>query len=298
MQQDSEMIWTDIKNYEDRLKENPDSYLFARLSEVYLKVQLVDDALHIARQGTSRHPSYIAGQRALAMACNAKGLDSECLQALQKVADASPDDLEVQKLLGRLLAKNGDQASARKAFNTVLEFKPDDDECKVELNSFILDSAPSQTELTENVDFGFGSFVDEADEEVIELSEADIVEDDEAPEPVVLTEVKADRKSQDPLETATIAELYVQQGFEAKAVEIYRSILAENPFNSSARARMEELEAKLAVQPPAFEETVSPFMDMGKHVPEFPASIQGVAAAAIDTLEEWLANIRRIKACR
>lgn len=297
MQQDSEMIWADIKNYEQRLEQNPDSYLFAKLSEVYLKVQLVDDALHVARQGTAKHPSYIAGQRALAMACNAKGLDAECLQALQKVADASPDDLEVQKLLGRLLAKTGDQAAARKAFNTALEFKPDDEECKLELSSFVIDSPVVKSAPAEDVDFGFGSFIDESDDEIIELSEADIVEEFEL-ESAGAAEVKAEHKSQDPLETATIAELYFQQGFEAKAVEIYRSILAENPFNSSIRARMEELEAKLAISAKVPEETGETFKGMEKHVPEFPASIQGVAAAAIDTLEEWLANIRRIKACR
>jgi len=297
MQQDSELIWADIKNYEQRLEQNPDSYLFARLSEVYLKVQLVDDALHVARQGAARHPSYVAGQRALAMACNAKGLNEECLQALQKVAAASPDDLEVQKLLGRLLAKSGDHVAAQKAFNTALEFQPDDEECKVELNSFIKESAFTQTASSEDVDFGFGALIDETEDEIIELSEADIVEEPEQ-EPAGMFVAETLQEEQDPLKTATLAELYVQQGFEAKAVEIYRAIVAENPFNSSARARMEELEAKIAAGALTSEATVSPFKGMEKHMQEFPASIQGVAAVAIDTLEEWLANIRRIKACR
>lgn len=49
--QDSASFWTDIKNLEEQLAKSPDSFCFARLSDVYLKVGLVDDALHVARQG-------------------------------------------------------------------------------------------------------------------------------------------------------------------------------------------------------------------------------------------------------
>jgi len=294
MHQDSELIWAEIKKYEERLEKNPESYLFARLSEVYLKVQLFDDALHVARQGAAKHPSYIAGQRALAMACNAKGLNDECLQALQKVAAASPEDLEVQKLLGKLSAERGNKEAAQNAFNTVLEFNPDDEECQAELNNLALFAVSDKSDSSSDIDFGFGSFVGETEDEIIELSEADIVEE---PELESTTTASSDNKDRDPLTTATLAELYVKQGFEAKAIGIYRSILAENPFNSDARARLEELEAKSAAAQ-AQSESVSTFKNMEKQFPEFPVSIQGVAAQAIDTLEEWLDNIRRIKACR
>jgi len=295
MHQDSELIWAEIKKYEQRLENNPESYLFARLSEVYLKVQLIDDALHVARQGTAKYPSYIAGQRALAMACNAKGLNEECLKALQKVSAASPEDLDVQKLLGKLSAANGNKEAAQKAFNTVLEFNPDDEDCQTELkNLLILNVASDKTSSSSDIDFGFGSFVQEPEDEIIELSEADIVEETDLESTI---ETATGQEDHDPLTTATLAELYVKQGFETKAINIYRSMLAENPFNSAARTRLEELEAK-TVAAQVQSEAVSSFKSMGKHVPEFPASIQGVAAQAIDTLEEWLDNIRRIKACR
>ena len=44
-------FWADIKHLEERLAQDPKSYLFARLADVYLKVNLIDDALHTARQG-------------------------------------------------------------------------------------------------------------------------------------------------------------------------------------------------------------------------------------------------------
>ena len=63
-------FWSDIKTLDERLQREPDSFCFARLSEIYLKVGLVADALHTARTGVAKHPGYMAGQRALALACN------------------------------------------------------------------------------------------------------------------------------------------------------------------------------------------------------------------------------------
>ena len=57
--------WSEIKSLDERLAREPDSFCFARLSEIYLKVGLVADALHTARQGVAKHPGYLAGQRAL-----------------------------------------------------------------------------------------------------------------------------------------------------------------------------------------------------------------------------------------
>jgi len=69
--QDSESFWTDIKTLEEQLANSPDSFCFARLADVYLKVGLVDDALHTARRGVAKHPCYLSGQRALSLACHA-----------------------------------------------------------------------------------------------------------------------------------------------------------------------------------------------------------------------------------
>ncbi|MEI7817338.1 MAG: hypothetical protein WCI45_09130, partial [Desulfuromonadales bacterium] len=77
--QDSASFWTDIKAFEDQLASLPDSFCFAKLSDVYLKVGLIDDALHVARRGCMIHPRYLSGLRALSEACHAKGLDNEAI---------------------------------------------------------------------------------------------------------------------------------------------------------------------------------------------------------------------------
>jgi tetratricopeptide (TPR) repeat protein len=240
--QDSASFWTDIKNLEEQLAKSPDSFCFARLSDVYLKVGLVDDALHVARQGVMKHPRYLSGQRALSLACHAKGLNDKALAVLKLVTEALPEDVQSQKLLGRLLAEAGYQDAACQAFRTALEFAPDDVECRIELES--LERSAGVTESTLEPD--------EGDEAVIEdleiLEELDILEEDQPASGFQFQEAPSESDTlaaphHDPLSTGTLAELYVTQGFIHKALEIYRAILEENPADRVMAARVVELEA-------------------------------------------------------
>lgn len=335
--QDSVSFWTDIKNLEEQLAKSPDSFCFARLSDVYLKVGLVDDALHIARLGVGKHPGYLSGQRALAMACHAKGLNDESLAALKLVTTALPEDLQSQKLLGRLYAEAGNQDAASKAFNTALEFAPDDVECRIELGTL------QRSESAALSDFEH----DEDDEEIIEdleiFEEAEIVEEDQAESEYQSQDHLAafDNDSvphHDPLSTGTLAELYVTQGFIHKALEIYRVILADNPLDQVTAERVAELEALAAgpadaeiretfedevVDEPVFSTPIKALIkeDEPYSMPEFGSMsaleiqqtcadvssqdsvantipVHGVAENTLSTLDGWLENIRRIKSCR
>lgn len=251
--QDSASFWTDIKNLEDQLAKSPDSFCFARLADVYLKVGLVDDALHVARKGVVKHPGYLSGQRVLALACHAKGLNDEALTALRRVADAFPEDVASQKLLGRLCSESGDTAAAGRAFRTVLEFAPDDVECRLELESLerlsgtAYEADADDESIIEDLELLDDEMTvpeedDSAFEEEVSVQEEVSPEPEElfldtAPEPV-----SAPAPHHDPLSTGTLAELYVSQGFIHKALEIYRAILADNPADLVTAGRIAELE--------------------------------------------------------
>lgn len=320
MQHDNASFWADIKNYEERLSQAPDSYIFAQLSEVYLKVGLVDDALYTARQGVDKYPGYVAGQRSLALACHAKGLLDESREALEKVTTALPEDREAQKLLGRLLSMSGNSKAAVRAFRTVLEFYPDDVECRLELEALERRTSTSLMEVSQGSamqmgveesaydqqDVEFVAFAEEIGEseeiiedvEILEMDEADLVEVDEAPSVASVT------LPPDPLSTVTLAELYVQQGFIDKALEIYRVILADDPANSDVQSRIAKLENK---EPTGFEiyQDLKPsedsaagwvFQEKTSTISAPPA--QGETDNAVSILEGWLDNIRGMKACR
>lgn len=338
MQQDNSSFWTDIKTFEEKLANSPDSFCFARLSEIYLKVGLVDDALHTARSGVEKHPRFLGGQRALAMACHAKGFHKECIDALKLVTEAMPEDHEAQKLLGRISASAGDYDTARKALRTVLEFLPDDVESRIELESYGFSSG------SDNI-----SKCSDEDEEIIEdlelLEEIEVFEEDEPDSGLVEQELptlgEPDLETHhDPLSTGTLAELYVKQGFVHKALEIYRAILSDNPGNIAVSTRIAELELqdKIVTEPQpsgddTFEfemkealvpvsEAVTPVWDNISEIMPEPLALsaatvqeeaffaapaesvspvvkrQGVADNALAVLEGWLDNIRRFKSCR
>lgn len=337
--QDSASFWTDIKNLEEQLASYPDSLCFARLSEVYLKVGLVDDALHAARLGVIKHPRYLSGQRALSLACHAKGLNDEALAALKLVTEALPEDISSQKLLGRLSAEAGARDAARQAFRTALEFAPDDIESRIELEALERSAGITSSGLEPDED-------DEAVIEDLEMLEEIEVLDEDRPESEFRTQDVPSASGSmsvlphDPLSTGTLAELYVKQGFIHKALEIYRAILADNPADRITGERIVELEAleSGSAEPgaeyddtfvaeteeePSFSMPAEEFLQntVAVELPESgdismlesqqnyadvsgagsrtsPKLSRGVADNALATLDGWLENIRRIKACR
>lgn len=309
--------WSEIKSLDERLVREPDSFCFARLSEVYLKVGLVADALHTARQGVARHPGYLAGQRALAMACNANGLYDESRSILEKVTAATPEDTAAQRLLASLYVETGDKNSAIRVYMTLLDFRPEDVQCKAQLEKLRQDvsvEAP-QAFAPSTPAVGDEKVEDEREEDIYDLSEDDIVPDEEDvsgqyAEPAV-PPVAAER--QDPLSTLTLAELYEQQGFIPKALDIYRSILAEDPSNAQLQAKISQLEQSMPAEggltendettdiddepahpePAAFEDMSPP-----EKAQDFSPLVHNQADNVVEALDNLLENIRRIKACR
>ena len=142
------------------------------------------------------------------------------------------------------------------------------------------------------------------DDDIIELTEGDIwfgeAEEDVAQE-TKSEDVSPAVSVPDPLSTVTLAELYVKQGFTAKALEIYRSIQADNPEDMVVASRISELEVESTPEADHAETVTAP---QAAFVSPEPASmpadvpVHGRADDAIATLEEWLDTIRRIKACR
>lgn len=326
--QESASFWTDIKNLEKQFANRPDSLCFARLSEAYLKAGLVDDAINVARQGVTKHPRYLSGQRALSLACYAKGFNDEAMAALKVVTEALPEDAQSQKLFGRLLAEAGDRGAARRTFMTALEFAPDDAECRLELESLEQSASAEET-------------VFEDDEEIIE--DLEMLDEDQPGSGFQCATAAGELDnlqgiSHDPLSTGTLAELYVTQGFIHKALEIYRAILVDNPADRAVAERVAELEL-LETGPSgpefdfSFEEEARVESDSGMPSEAFLQKT-GVAALpepavtsvlesqqasgdfsrvlngasmqpphvvndrVLSVLEGWLASVRRIKLCR
>jgi tetratricopeptide (TPR) repeat protein len=352
MKKKDSSTWSEIKSLDERLAREPDSFCFARLSEIYLKVGLVADALHTARQGVAKHPGYLAGQRALAMACNANGLHEESRSILEQVTAAVPEDTAAQKLLASLYVEAGDKASAVRAYTTLLDFRPDDVRCKALLEELhhadASEPLPTETymepvackdRIADDVDECVEKFdtetkeeavekameenveeaaKDELEEDIYELSEDDIVFEEEETsdqelEPVSSAVADSSPVHHDPLSTLTLAELYEQQGFIVKALDIYRTILVDDPDNMQLRAKITSLEnqdiateslpeqfetPEVADEPEAFASDMFESMPAPVAAQDFSPLVHNQADNVLLALDSLLENIRRIKACR
>ncbi len=307
MQPSSDSFRNEVSVYEERLRDNPASYCFAALAELYLKAGQADDALSVARAGVARYPGFVAGQMALARVCQQQGLVDEALQALAVVTTAVPESLEAQQMRIQLCIAVGRYAEALQALQTVLEFYPDDQELQAEL-------AELEQAVWDNTALGDDNL------ELIELREEDMISDlpDESLEdelvlrtasplvrktdpwdiaaiPVPASDTDAgavafDTEQQaddDPIITATVAELYRSQGFSDKARDIYQALLARNPADAAAAAGLASLEQQST-------ETAATAVAMQAA----PAADGSADHGAVAILEGWLENIRRLQACR
>lgn len=322
MQSSTESFWSEIKNYEERLKSDPTSYCFAPLAEVYLRAGLLDDALAVSRAGVLRYPGYVAGQMALARACHQKGLIDECRRSLEEVASAVPDHAEAQRLLARLYAESGQVQAACQALKTLLDFCPGEVTARIELESL-------QRRLAE--------LPHDDDLDLIELTEADIFEEYEDVDQLVTpikpaiataaavvenpwsgvtttfqptSELEAvwalpeqqlaatTPVEQDPLSTVTLAELYVSQGFLDKAIEIYRKVVVLEPQNQEAVDRLAGLESAEVVAEAEVGQAAFIAADLTPAPVNLPSEGAADQQAAVTQLEGWLENIRRLRVCR
>ena len=114
--------------------------------------------------------------------------------------------------LARLHLIRGERDQARKILKQAEEFHPDDEKVADMLNALDL---PRPWD---------------------EIMQAPHVQ-----EPVSQDEVDSDENAE-PIPTATLAEIYVKQGLNDKAIKIYQEILEQNPQNVSARERLQELQ--------------------------------------------------------
>lgn len=331
MANEAESFWTDIKRYEDMLAKDPSSYCFAPLAELYRKVGLLDDAINTARKGIDIHPEYVGGFMSLGRACFEKGDKEESRAALEKVVRVTPDNLLAQKLLSQLYIDAGESALAGKSLETILALNPDDLESKVAYEALCRsterfsglgnDLFPGEDVPAEN---GSWEFDDESLLEEVEIIEdlADEIDEDEMPGaegaeidfaappltvavPEMAEEPATAVKEEIPFVTSTVAELYVAQGFLDKARTIYTEMLGTDPTNEGIKARIAELDRRLAgvgglsfAGECATASAAVPDLIVDDTAPAAPSPLGNPPGDVVAVLDGWLDTIGRIRQCR
>jgi len=194
-----------IHQYRKLLSGDPRSKAFVPLAEIYRKQSLLDDALEIAEAGVQALPSYALGYVVLARIQAQRGLLDESIATFERALVLDGDNVDALKGLAKILIAKDNNRRARVLLDRVLAIQPGDRTTRQMLE---LLGPPPETPVSE------------------------------APAPPSSEDIDA-------ITTATIAEIYIKQGYPRRALQVFRGLLAAHPDSARYHRRVEELEALL-----------------------------------------------------
>ena len=111
-------------------EKDPNSKVFAPLTEAYRRMGLVDAAIQVGRRGVSLHPTFASGRLALAKALFEKEAWDEVLEHLKEVCELSPENLLAHNLMGEVYLKLRNPKAALKSFKMVLFLNAQDERAR------------------------------------------------------------------------------------------------------------------------------------------------------------------------
>lgn len=113
-----------IEKYQELMRHNPQSQVFAPLADAYLERGLDMQALELATLGTQRHPNFPAGFLVLGkIQLKLKKL-KEAELSLQRAIELSPQNILAHQLLGDVYLEQRHPLEALKAYKMVLFLNP------------------------------------------------------------------------------------------------------------------------------------------------------------------------------
>lgn len=250
------------------LARNPDAAVYRSLADILLQLGRQDEALEMTSAGTARFPAD-AGLHLLEGDLLLEAKDFRgALASAEKSLQLYPDNIQGLWLAARLHRHLGQTDQAIAAASQLVEIKPDHLEARNFLAALGVD--PKTIGRTPAQD-------------------------------------EAARKKQT-ITTATLAEIYVKQGYLNKAIQVYREILGVDPSNAQLLKRLRDLETQLAAPAVGAEES-EPASDSSSLVaqgageeparravtsPQAPASFpERGEDRVLDVFQGWLDAIRQ-----
>jgi tetratricopeptide (TPR) repeat protein len=255
-----------IAGYIEILGKDPRSTVFVSLAETYRQMGLLDDALEVAGKGVQALPMFSPGYAILGRIQTQRGALDAAAAAFDKALLIERENLGALKGLARVRAQQGERTRALELVQRVLALKPDD-AFAGQLLAALQKGAPAAAAPTPVP--------------VAELRPAEAVAAAASPtvsEPGAEVVAPAPAEEQ-PISTATIAEIYIRQGFLQRALKVYRDLLEADPHNEEIRQKLVALKRQLEA-PPA---------------PEAPEAADA-GAATLEVLNRWLDSIRHRRA--
>lgn len=226
--------------------QNPASILFARLADGLLQQGDVAQALAVCRTGLRYRPSYVAGQVVMGKCYLAAGLCEEARLAFEKALQLDANHLAARWHLGHIALQQSRGDLALEHFESARArdpFGPELREQICKLKGEPSDEARAETSEAPPDEADAPVLVSEAEasppvSELPPLAEEGIGEHLDA----LIEPRNPTPKPDAPLiATATLAELYANQGLIQEAIAVLEQMLVREPDNERVIARLDEL---------------------------------------------------------
>lgn len=249
-----------IVKYEKSLEDDPRSRVFAPLAEAYRKVGLIDNAFKVLKKGLRYNPDYLFGYIALAQCYFDRGEYALVFSTLRPLISKNRDNIKVQKLFAEGAYLTGYKEEALDAYKYLLYLNPKDQEVikkVIELEAELEEVTVQATkeDIKFDVDkINVSPLNDQEIDEWIQVDLARLKEDEELEEEdswtvelneqagVEAKEVESVEESDGtPVITHTLVDLYIQQGYKEKAIEILEKILEIQPNSASSKEKLASL---------------------------------------------------------
>ncbi len=291
-----------IANYTEILAKKPNSTIFVSLAEAYRRMGLLDEAYNVASKGIRALPKYGPGYTVLGRVYAQRGDGFAAAASFEKALRFEPESLPAFKGLVKVLLADGEKQQALEVVEKAVQIHPEDPALQKVLASFRSSASQAVTPVAAEAP----EMAETA--EVVETAETPPAEPPPAAarsrRPVSL---RPQVETIDPITTATIADIYIRQGFPQRALKVYRDLLKADPHNVEIREKLValklELEAQaetevspeaapMAVQASAAEPApAEPTVDA---TPAAPAVVDQKSGRMrhLETLNRWLEAIR------
>ncbi len=236
---------------QERYEENPSGRLFAPLADVLRKLGRQDEALELCREGLSRHPAYSSAYVILGKIHLERGDQEGAVDAFEKVLELDRENLLALRQLAKIYEASGELERAEELWTRVASLEPDAGAVEERLEALRrrLEAGPSERPA--------GASKEEKKEKEAEPAEdgpddatpapTEAAPSGEADAPVEKAETPRTTKvaSSAEIATITLAQIYYEQGFLRKALEVYEQVQARNPNLEGIDDRVNEVRAEI-----------------------------------------------------
>ena len=244
----------ELARLSERHGEQPTGRVFAPLADCQRKLGQLDSALQTCLTGLARHPRYSSAQLILGKIFLDRGEDVSAREALEGVLELDSHNLLALRLLAELAERRGELEEAESRWQQLAATDYDSELTDERLETIALlreqqgrSSFPDPVRVAPAEDTPVESPGEPVAEQAASMDSdpADSQEDEQTEDSSSMVFQASDAPTSE-IATLTLAGIYAEQGFKAKALEIYRQIEGRNPDLPGLRECIEAIESAFA----------------------------------------------------